>query len=68
MKAKRNILSNYYQTCSKYEPHQGEQEKTRRKKQKCSLCAYYGLGMNNKVGMCKDCKNFSNFKKKGNYK
>ncbi len=34
-------------------------------RKRCPNCAYYGLGMNNQEGMCKDCKDFSNFKRDG---
>ena len=32
-------------------------------RKRCPNCAYYGLGMTNRDGMCKDCANFSNFKR-----
>ena len=31
-------------------------------RKRCPNCAYYGLGMNQRPGMCGDCKNFNNFK------
>ena len=33
-------------------------------RKRCPNCVYYGLGMNNREGMCRDCINLSNFKRR----